>query len=118
MPLALIVEDHIDICTLFQVALETGGFTVLTALSVNAALAILETQTPDVVLLDINMPERPGTDVLLYINQTPHLVKIKKVVITADPLQEDRVEKLGIDLFLVKPVDIRQLSRLVQRVIA
>ncbi len=118
MPLALIVEDSVDICTLFRMALENSGFTVLTALNVNAALAILEAQTPDAVLLDVNMPERPGTDVLVYINLTPRLAKIKKVVITADPLQEDRVEKLGIDLFLVKPVDIHELSRLVQRLIA
>jgi CheY-like chemotaxis protein len=118
MSLALIVEDYVDIRTLFRMALENDGFTVLTAPSVNTALAILETQTPEVVLLDVNMPERPGTDVLIYINMTPRLAKIKKVVITADPLQEDRVEELGIDLFLVKPVDIRELSRLVQRLIA
>jgi CheY-like chemotaxis protein len=117
MSLALIVEDHRDIRTLFQKALENGGFTVLTAPNLAAALAILETQAPDVVLLDVNMPERSDTDVLVYINLTPRLAKTQKVVIAADPLQKVRVEELGIDLFLVKPVSIRELSRLVQHLI-
>jgi CheY-like chemotaxis protein len=115
MPLALILEDERDVLLLFQEAMSIGGFETLIADNAGQAIRLLETNTPDIALIDLNMPGRPGTDVLEYINQTPRLAQLKRIVVTANTLAESLVERLGADLFLVKPVSVRELMTLAQR---
>jgi len=115
MPLALIVDDEKDTLFLFNEALSLSNFETVVAQNVEQALEILEQRTPDVALIDMNMPGRPGTDILEYINKTPRLANTRKIMITANALAENRAENLGADLFLVKPVGIRELITLVQR---
>jgi CheY-like chemotaxis protein len=115
MPLALIVEDDRDILLMFQEALGEVGFQTLIAGNAAQAIQLLQDNTPDIALIDLNMPGRPGTDVLEHINNTPRLNKVRRVVITANSLAEAKVEALGIDLFLVKPVSIAELMKLAQR---
>ncbi|CAG0955584.1 MAG: response regulator [Anaerolinea sp.] len=117
MPLALVVEDDADIRLLFADALDARGISSITAESADEAIALLQTATPDVALIDMNMPTKPGSVVLEYINQTPRLKRTKRIVITANALAESVVEGIGTDLFLVKPVSIRELLTLVHRLI-
>lgn len=118
MSLALIVEDDPDIRNLFHITLKNGGMETLTAPSVEEALRLLETRTPDIALVDMNLPGRPGTDLLDHLNHTPALANVRRVVITANPLTESAAEELGIDLFLLKPVSVLDLMMLVRRLLA
>lgn len=118
MPLALIVEDDPDIRFLFHVTLKNGGLDTITASSVEEAVVLLESRTPDIALVDMNLPGRPGTDLLEHMNHTPALANVRRVVITANPLTESGAEALGIDLFLLKPVSVLDLTTLVQRLLA
>src|SRR5690349_18219454 len=115
MTVALIVEDDADLRALFQTALERVGFTILTAGSANAAIRLLESNTPDIAFIDMNMPERPGTVVLAHIQNTPRLSETKTVVVTANTRSDGRAEELGADLFLIKPVPVQELLRLACR---
>jgi two-component system response regulator PilR (NtrC family) len=118
MSLALIVEDDPDIRYLFHITLKNDGLDTITAPSVEDALRLLETHTPDIALVDMNLPGRPGTDLLEHMNQTPALARVRRVVITANPLTETGAEELGIDLFLLKPVSVLDLMMLVRRLLA
>lgn len=115
MPVALIVEDERDVLLLFQEALTMGGFETLIASSAGQAIRLLEAHTPHLALVDLNMPGRPGTDVLEYIRNTPRLAGVKRIVVTANALAETRAEELGTDLFLIKPVSVKELLTLAQR---
>lgn len=117
MSLALIVEDDPDIRNLFHITLKNDGMDTITAPSVEEALRLLEAQTPDIVLVDMNLPGRPGTDLLNHMNQTPALAHVRRVVITANPLTETGAEALGVDLFLLKPVSVLDLMVLVRRLL-
>lgn len=118
MPLALIVDDEKDTLFLFNEALTIGSFETLVARNVDQAIELLEKHTPDVALIDMNMPGRPGTEILEFINKTPRLARTRKIMITANALAENRAESLGADLFLVKPVSIREMLTLVQRLVS
>ncbi|HRE47468.1 MAG TPA: response regulator, partial [Aggregatilineales bacterium] len=96
---------------------DSGDLEVLVAFSADDAIRQLETATPDIVLCDMNMPQKPGTAVLEYINQTPRLKNTKRIMITANAMAESVAEDLGADLFLVKPVAIRELLTLIHRLI-
>jgi CheY-like chemotaxis protein len=115
MAVALIVEDDADVRALFQTALERVGFTILTAASANAAIRLLESNTPDIAFIDMNMPERPGTAVLAHIQKTPRLSGTKTVVVTANTRSDSHAAELGADLFLIKPVPVQELLRLACR---
>jgi CheY-like chemotaxis protein len=118
MSLALIVEDDPDIRNLFHITLKNDGLDTITASSVEEALRLLENHMPDIVLVDMNLPGRPGTDLLEHMNGTPALAPVRRVVITANPLTEAGAEALGVDLFLLKPVSVFDLMTLVRRLLA
>jgi two-component system OmpR family response regulator len=118
MSIALVVEDDPDIQVLFRTALQEFGFEVHITSSVAQALQVLQKVTPNVAFIDVNMPERPGTDVLTYIKSEPQLAKqVRTVVVTANSLVREDAEKLGADLVLLKPVQILEVIRLAERLI-
>ncbi len=117
MPVALIVEDDVDLRELFRTTLEMDGFDILEASSARDAIRLLESQTPDVAFIDLNMPQEPGTAVLAYIKRTPGLTGVKTIIVTANTRASSQVEELGADLFLLKPVSIDEMSRMAHRLI-
>jgi CheY-like chemotaxis protein len=118
MPTALVVEDDEHTRMLFHDALESVGFQTQTAVNVPDALELLKTFTPDIAFLDMNLPEHFGTEVLEHIKNTPHLSSVKTVLVTANANAEDRASDLGADLFLMKPVSIKEMLTLAQRLVA
>lgn len=117
MPVALIVEDDENIRTLFKDALEGIGFTPLVSSGVREALILLEKHIPDIAFIDLNMPGRPGTDVLTYLKETPRFANTKTVVVTAQTRMESKVEEIGADLFMAKPVSIHEMMTLARRLL-
>src|SRR5258706_8438716 len=117
MTTALIVDDDQDVRALFQTALRRAGFTTMMAAGADAAIHTLELNTPDIVLIDMNMPEHPGTVVLEYIRNSPHLKGVKTIVITANTQANSRAFELGADLFLVKPVTVQNMISLACRMV-
>jgi CheY-like chemotaxis protein len=118
LPVALVVEDDADSRALFCDCLEMGGFHTLNAASADEALAVLGHHTPHLVLCDVNMPGKSGLAVLEHLRDQPRFNLTKKVVITANPLAEDAAEAIGVDLFLVKPISVREMLQLVRRLVA
>ena|SRR5258708_2598171 len=117
MPLALVVEDDLDLSLLFKAALSEDGFETLTANSAKEAIRLLGTHTPDIAFIDMNMPEYPGTLVLAHIRDTKRLSKIKTVVVTGNDRTDSRAQEFNVDLFLVKPVAIGDIVQLAHRLI-
>jgi chemotaxis family two-component system response regulator Rcp1 len=72
--------------------------------------------TPDLVLLDLNLPRRDGREVLEDIKKDPALMHIPVVILTSSQAEEDilRTYRLHANCFITKPVDLEQLTKVVQ----
>ena len=108
---ALIVEDELDLANIFARALEMGGFTTNIALTGKQALAYAAEHVPDVVVLDLHLPDIDGLEILYRIRADERLNKTKVIVASADAQMVQLAEDKA-DLILVKPVSVSQLRDL------
>lgn len=113
-PIALIIEDDRDIVALFRHVLDVAGYHTEIVLDGKDAMERLETMTPNIVLLDLQLPRLSGVEILKNMRDDERLKRVPVVVITAYAPYADTLP-VEPDLLLLKPVDINQLSSLVQR---
>jgi DNA-binding response OmpR family regulator len=112
--LALIVEDDRDLATIFAMALREAGFETHTIRTGDTALQWLSSMTPDVVILDLHLPQVSGKEILCSIRQDERLANTKVIIASADPRMAETLEELA-DLVLLKPIGFGQLRDLASR---
>jgi DNA-binding response OmpR family regulator len=116
-PIALIVEDDIDLSTIFAEALRSAGFEAQVVRDGAAAAERLRAVTPDVVVLDLHLPHVSGMDILEQIGAGERLSTTRVIVTTADPRMAEIVQD-RVDLVLIKPISFVQLRDLASRLMA
>jgi CheY-like chemotaxis protein len=109
----LVVDDNEDAAASLAEALVDLGHEVEVAHDGPAALAKLETFSPDIALLDIGLPLMDGYELARRIRHEPQLSNIRLVSITGYGQQSDRVRaaEAGFDVHLVKPVELTDIER-------
>jgi two-component system alkaline phosphatase synthesis response regulator PhoP len=114
----LIADDEPITRMLVKILLERDGYSVLEAQTGSEALEIAARQRPDLIVMDLNMPQMDGYDAIRQLRQMPALSDVPVVVLTADdgPGVERRVLEIGADDYLVKPFDPAVLSIRIQSV--
>lgn len=107
----LVVDDNTDSVMILRSLLEAQGFEVTTATTGAQALAQLERAIPDVVLLDVMMPEMSGFEVLQRIKTTHATSKVPVIMVTAKMQDEDLLTgyQHGADYYITKPCTAKQL---------
>ncbi len=107
----LIVDDEPDVSRLLTMRLENAGFNVHSVLSGKEALLYTDTNTPDLILLDIMMPGMDGFEVLQKLHADAKKSAIPAIALTARSGMEDKVKffKFGIDDYITKPYDAQEL---------
>jgi CheY-like chemotaxis protein len=107
----LVVDDNSDSITILRLLLEGNGLQVATAQSGSEALDQLAGDLPDVVLLDVMMPEMSGFEVLERIRTNPALGRLPVVMVTAKMDDQDMLEgyQHGADYYITKPCTEKQL---------
>jgi len=113
-PFALLIEDDRDIAALFRHVLDMAGYHTEIALNGLEGMEMLTSETPDVVLLDLQLPGISGVDILKKMRADERLKTVPVVVVTAYAYFANSLP-VEPDLFLLKPVDIHDLSTLIQR---
>ncbi len=113
----LIIEDEADAADLFAEMMRVSGFRVLKTTRSAPALAMMTAEKPDVVILDIMMPETSGLDILREMRVTPELEKIPVVVVSAKGMPADIKSGMeaGASTYLTKPVGFLELKEAVER---
>ncbi len=116
MKTILVVDDESKIVDLARDYLEHAGFAVLTAADGRAGLALIRTRTPDLLVLDLGIPEPDGLDVIRAVRRDSNL---PIVVLTA---RDDELDKLiglelGADDYITKPFSPRELVARVKAVL-
>jgi DNA-binding response OmpR family regulator len=116
MPSVLVVEDEIRIARLVKDYLHEAGFAVLTARTGKAGLALVRSEKPDLVILDIGLPEMDGYDVTRSMRATS---TTPIIMLTARNAETDRIVglELGADDYVVKPFSPRELVARVKAVL-
>ncbi len=106
-PIILIADDDVWQQKLIQVTLNGMGFQIYSADDGEKALSLVMEHTPDVILLDIQMPKKNGFEVLAAVKQNADTQGIQVVMVTGSEENEARARalELGADDFLMKPVD-------------
>ncbi len=115
----LYVEDNPDNRSLIRRVLEAEGYAVVEAINAKQALEKLESDTIDLVLMDINMPDMDGYTLTARIKSIEKFSKIPIVAVTANVMRGDREKSLGAgcDGYIQKPIDIDTLSQQIERFI-
>ena len=104
----LIVDDDVELAGLLKFALESAGYAVVTAFDGEQALRRLQQATPDLVILDVNLPVRNGFEVLAELRRHS---QVPVMMLTVRDAEEDEVHglDLGADDYLRKPFRPRAL---------
>ena len=108
----LVVEDDDDLRRLYRDVLRLAGFRVTEARSGYEALKLLESELPDVIVLDLVMPGLDGLTVRRELAHRPETQNIPIVIVTGSP---GHIGETRPNCFLVKPVTSKQLLAAVSR---
>jgi two-component system, cell cycle response regulator DivK len=113
----LYIEDNSDNRKLVRRVLNAEGFSVMEAENAAQALKQLEASVPNLILMDINMPDMDGYTLTAKIRSMPAYSKIPIIAMTANVMRGDRERTLeaGCDGYIQKPIDIDILSQQIER---
>lgn len=115
----LVIEDEKDIQEILDYNLRQAGHKVNLASTGQDGLRLAREKRPDLVLLDLMLPDTSGTDVCKALKQDPNLRDTQVVILTAKGEEIDRVVgfELGADDYVVKPFSVRELVLRIQAIL-
>ena len=118
-PTILVVDDEVAYCDAAAEMLEAVGYRALKANSARQAKVVLETETPNAILLDVMMPEIDGLTLLGELASNPRFLGIPLVVVSAKAMPADinNAWVAGADAYLCKPYTADELRGVVQHVL-
>jgi len=113
----MIIEDEEDAAELFAEMMRVSGYRVVKTSKSAPAIEMMTVEKPDVILLDIMMPEISGLDILRQMHSDPALANIPVVVVTAKGMPADIKNGMeaGASTYLTKPVGFLDLKEAVER---
>ena len=116
----LYVEDNADNRLLVRRILTAENYKLLEATDAVQAINLLETTTPDLILMDINMPDMDGYTLTTRIRSMPGLERVPILALTANVMRGDKEKTLeaGCDGYIQKPLDVDQLIREIEKFLA
>jgi len=115
----LIADDEHKIVMTLEYAFRKAGYEVFIARDGTEVLELLKEQIPDLILLDIMMPNLDGYSTLSEIKKTEKFQKIKIIFLSAKTSEKD-IQKgleMGADAYITKPYSIKKLSEKVQKLL-
>ena len=117
LPLVLIVDDNHRNRKLAGDVLRLARFRTLGAATAKEGIALASAHLPDVILMDLRLPDLDGTEAARMLRAEPRTARIPVVAMTALPLdaRDDWLFDAGLAGYIVKPIDIDELPDVVRR---
>ena len=112
----LVVEDNLDNYELVRTILEIAGYDSFLAVNGRDGVDAARKQKPDLILMDMALPEMDGWDATKRIREDPETAHIPMVALSAYTLPKERKRALdaGVDAYLSKPFDASQFIQLIE----
>jgi two-component system cell cycle response regulator DivK len=113
------IEDNLDNRTLVARVLAAEGYEIITAANAKEGLSLVRDHRPNLILVDINMPEIDGLTLTSKFHELEHLNGVPVVAITANVMKGDRERTLaaGCDGYIQKPINVDLLPQQVAKFI-
>ena len=117
--LVAVVDDEPETNEMIAEMIRLSGHEVVTSLDGFSAMRLISNEMPDLVILDVMMPDLSGLEVLRFMHRDPRLKKIPVIVLSARSRPEDIQEgiRAGANLYLTKPVAFNEMRAAVQSLI-
>ena len=117
--ICLIADDYSTARRLIKDSLQQIGFSCLEAENGNQALSLIQQTTLDLVIADVNMPEKNGLELLEDIRADDNMMDLPVVLTMLEPFADliSDARKLGMNDYLVKPFDVFTLSKTLDKVV-
>jgi len=115
----LVTDDEPNILKVVQARLEAMNFDVVTAIDAEDALAKIPVEKPDLILLDIMLPDKDGIALCKEIKATPAMKGIPVVLFSARPQADDAEPGCGVgaDAYILKPFNPQHLAETIHRIL-
>src|SRR5882757_678574 len=115
----LVVDDEPDVTELLAYHLKAKGFLVETVNNPNSSVGLARTFLPDLVILDVMMPELNGIQICRMLRADPKLKRVPVIFLTAKAEEHDRIQGLknGADDYICKPFSTKELLLRVQSIL-
>jgi len=115
----LVIDDHEDLTTMVRDVLESRGYEVLTANTGERGLEIAFTEHPDLILLDVMMPQMSGYDLCQRVRENPAWQGIRIVMLSAKgrDIEVTKGLAVGADAYVTKPFSTKDLIAKVQELL-
>ena len=112
----LVVEDNLDNYELVRAILDIAGYDTFLAVNGRDGVNAARKQKPDLILMDMSLPEMDGWNATKHIREDPESAHIPMIALTVHtlPIERKRALDAGVDAYLPKPYDAGQLIRLVE----
>ena len=116
----LIVEDNEKNMKLVRDILRHNGHATLEAATGGEGVRLALKEHPDLILMDIQLPDIDGIEVLRRIRENPSLDAVPVVAVSASVMPDDqqKIVNSGFDAFITKPINLKQFQETVQRFLA
>jgi two-component system cell cycle response regulator DivK len=113
----LIVEDNELNMKLFHDLLEAQGYEIFQTRDGNRALGMAREHTPDLILMDIQLPEVSGLDVIKWLKEDEDLKVIPIIAVTAFAMKgdEEKILEGGCEAYIAKPISVSHFLETVQK---
>jgi CheY-like chemotaxis protein len=116
-PKVLVVDDFEPIRNLYIDVLKHCPVDIIEAANGEDALHLIDTEKPDIIVLDVDMPRMSGLEVLKRIRRNPDTKDIPVIIVTANHMIEHSDTTSEADLVLIKPVSPIDLANFVRRLL-
>lgn len=108
-PVILVVDDDLPILLLMRNLLREFGFDTATAATGQEAIQTARSRTPDLILLDLNMPGMSGDEVMRAMRSDVGLSSVPVLILSGEPVEPDEIQRLGANGAILKPFDVPAL---------
>ena len=115
----LIIDDEQDIVELLSYNLEKEGFSIVKTYDGEAALELVRSQKPDLIILDLMLPKMNGIDVCRALRSNPETARLPIIMLTAKGDEVDKIIglEIGADDYITKPFSVKELIARVRRIL-
>ena len=112
----LIVEDNSDSCEIMNLFITSMGHQAIKAKNSNEAITFVEAEGPDLIFMDMQLPDVDGVKTTAMLKQNPKTSHIPVVALTAwmSAPWEERASKVGITTYLIKPISLQMLKETIK----
>jgi DNA-binding response OmpR family regulator len=118
----LIIDDEADFCYFVQKNLmQNGLFDVVVATNGTDGIALAKEENPDIILLDLFMPDMPGEDVAAALKENATTANIPILYVTAlasnDDIVDGKTDKIGNNYIMAKPIRTKKLIETIMKIL-